>query len=325
MIMSHKLRAAVVGVGYLGTFHVQKYAAHSKVELVGVYDFNSEQALKVSHQFQVKKFETLEEMIGNVDLVTVAATTSAHYELVKFFLKNKIHVNVEKPIASTVKEAEELVMLAQSQKLKLAVGHIERFNPTILALRQMITFSDHIKSIELTRMGSFRARGSDVSVLFDLMIHDVDLMYWLAGIGHQSSPLKSVEVESFLGSGSCIVTPQIDTASVSCHLNNGIFANINVSRVHPSVHRGIRVVTDKFVFQANTGAMTLEKVSLNPSPQDRDDLILTSMQNIEKKDALQAETDAFINCVINDTKPVVSGEDGLRALLLVDLIEKKMS
>lgn len=299
-----KLRAAVVGVGYLGTFHAQKYTKNSNVQLVGVCDFSPAQADKVAAELGVAAIHKAQDLIGQVDLVTIAASTQSHYELAKLFLQNGIHVNVEKPITATIPQAEELVNLAQQKNLKLAVGHIERFNPAIIELRKHL---QDTKTIELTRLATYKARGADVSVLHDLMIHDMDLLFWLTGS----------EIESYIASGSKLISKELDTAQVAVKMKNGILVDINVSRVSANMQRWIRVTQKGSILFANTGSMEMEKCE----PGSGDTPVKITQWTVTKEDALQKETDAFIDAVMNNKPTAVTGLDGLKSLKAIEDIK----
>jgi predicted dehydrogenase len=299
-----KLRAAVVGVGYLGTFHAQKYTKNPHVQLMGVCDFTPAQADKVAAELGVAAIHRAQDLIGQVDLVTIAASTQSHHELAKLFLQNGIHVNVEKPITATLAQAEELVNLAQQKNLKLAVGHIERFNPSIEELKKHLK---NTKTIELTRLATYKARGADVSVLHDLMIHDMDLLYWLTGS----------EIESFIASGSKLISKELDTAQVAVKMKSGTMVYINVSRVAASMQRWIRATQKESVLYANTGSLELEK----SEPGSGDTPVKVTAWTVTKADALQKETDAFIDSVLNNTPVAVSGLDGLRSLKAIEEIK----
>lgn len=301
-----KLRAAVVGVGYLGNFHAQKYLNNSAVELVGVCDHFPQQADKVAAALGVKSFHSPQDLIGKVDLVTIAASTLSHYELAQIFLANGIHVNVEKPITATLEQAQDLLHLAQTKKLNLAVGHIERFNPSVIELKK------HLKKprfIELTRNAPYNLRGADVSVLHDLMIHDIDLLFALSGS----------EIESVEAFGSQLVSAELDIASASFRMKNGIRAMIHVSRVATQSQRSIRVVEDDFTLFVDSALHQFEKVQKGPGGEE---LTQVTRWSVDKADALQSETDAFIDSVVKKTKPPVTGEDGLKALQAVEQIRK---
>lgn len=307
-----KLRAAVVGVGYLGTFHAQKYLKNPHVQLQGVCDFSQAQADKVAGELGVVSFQKAQDLVGKVDLVTVAASTQSHYELAKLFLENGIHVNVEKPITATIPQAEELVSLAEKKNLKLAVGHIERFNPSILELKKHLR---HTKTLELTRLATYKARGADVSVLHDLMIHDMDLLYWLSGS----------EMESFTASGSKLISSELDTAQVAVKMKSGLMAYIHVSRVSSNMQRWIRATQKESVLFANTGTLELEKCEQECAPECEpgggDTPVKVTSWKVEKEDALQKETDAFIEAVMTNKPTAVQGLDGLKALRSIETIK----
>lgn len=298
------LRAAVVGVGYLGTFHAQKYTKNSHVKLVGVCDFSPAQADKVAAELGVASVHKAQDLIGQVDLVTIAASTQSHYELAKLFLQNGIHVNVEKPITATLPQAEELVNLAEQKKLKLAVGHIERFNPAILELKKHLK---EMQTLELTRLATYKARGADVSVLHDLMIHDMDLLYWLT----------ESEVESFTASGSKLVSKELDTAQVAVRMKSGVMVYIHVSRVSSNMQRWIRATQKNSILFANTGTMELEKCEAGEAEAP----VKVSSWTMTKEDALQKETDAFVDSVLNNKALAVTGLDGLKSLRAIEEIK----
>ncbi|WP_413581148.1 Gfo/Idh/MocA family protein [Bdellovibrio sp. HCB288] len=304
--MSNKLRGAVIGVGYLGNFHAQKYKNNPNVELIGVCDHFPAQADKIAAELGVKSFHRPQDLIGQVDLVTIAASTQSHYEVAKLFLENGIHVNVEKPITATVPQAEELLALAEKHKVKLAVGHIERFNPSVNELKKHMK---NVSTIELIRTAPYKARGADVSVLHDLAIHDMDLLFWLTGS----------EIESMICSGTKLISPELDTASISFKMKNGIHGIITVSRVSPVGQRSIRVVQDDCTIYANTGIHELEKVEKGAGG---DELTKITKWTVDKADALQKETDAFVDAVLNNKTPVVTGLDGLKALRAIEDIQK---
>ncbi|MGZ3746811.1 MAG: Gfo/Idh/MocA family protein [Pseudobdellovibrionaceae bacterium] len=304
--MTSQLRAAVVGVGYLGTFHAQKYAKNPQAQLIGVCDFNPAQAAKVAAELGVVAFQKAQDLIGKVDLVTVAATTQSHYEVAKLFLQNGIHVNVEKPITATIPQAEELVNLAQQKNLKLAVGHIERFNPSIVEFKKHLK---NTKTLEMTRLATYKARGADVSVLHDLMIHDMDLLYWLT----------DSEIESFTASGSKLISKELDTAQVAIKMKSGTMAYIHVSRVFSNIQRWLRATQQESILNANTGTLELEMSSGNGASAEAP--VKVTAWAVPKEDALQKETDAFIDSVLNNKPVAVSGLDGWKALKAIEGIK----
>ena len=303
--MSTKLRTAVIGVGYLGNFHAQKYKNIPEAALVAVCDFNASQAQKIGQDLKVS-FETdPKKLLGQVDAVTIAASTQSHFELAELFLKNGVHVLVEKPITATVEQAEKIISLAHKNKLKLSVGHIERFNPSIVDLASKM---EKPLSFELIRQGPYKARGADVSVLHDLMIHDLDLVHWLS-----RSEIQTVS----LATGSKLVSPTLDSAQVALKMKNVMSAFISVSRVAATPLRSLKILEKNQILFANTGTLELQKMS--PSQGGAEP---TSLQTwtVEKKDALQLETQAFVDSILKDQAPRVTGEDGLRALVAVEKI-----
>ena len=168
-----KLRTAVVGVGYLGRFHAQKHRALDGIELVGVCDQDGERSRSVAAEVGTQAFQDHRELLGKIDAVTIAATTAEHFALARFFLEHDVHVLVEKPMTRTSAEAAILTKLAEQRNLKLQVGHVERFNPALLAARESLTT---VRFIECHRLAPFKGRGADVNVILDVMIHDLDVI-----------------------------------------------------------------------------------------------------------------------------------------------------
>lgn len=305
-----KLRGAVVGVGYLGTFHAQKYKNNEHLELVGVFDQNADQAKKVAADLGVKVFANLDELKGAVDIATVACSTQSHFEVAKKLLQFGIHLNVEKPLTATLPQSEELIALAKSKSLMLTTGHIERFNPSLLEARKHL-LQNPLKQLHLIRRAPFKARGADVSVLHDLMIHDIDLMYWLTGS----------EVKSFQCSGAKILTKELDVASLSAVMENGTQVFISVSRVAPVTERSVRFEQEGQSLFVNSGTLDLEKVEASATALEPK----VTNWNVEKADALQAETNAFAAAVLGQAELLVTGQDGLKALKLVEAIQSRLS
>jgi len=301
-----KLRAAVVGVGYLGTFHAQKIKAHPEAELIGVCDFSKSQAEKVAASLQTEAFENPEDLLGQVDYVHIAASTQSHYDLAKIFLSEHIPVLVEKPIAATVAQAEELCELAEKQNTLLTVGHIERFNPAFTYLKERMS---GVSYLELNRLAPFRSRGADVSVLHDLTIHDIDLVNWLF-----ASSIESYEV-----SGRKLIKPTIDDVSVRLKLRNGAQVTINNSRVTPQIIRNFRSVNSNEVIFMNTA--TLEAEILKPT--DADPFHSVEKVQLAKADALALEADHFIQAIKGHKKPAITGREAALALRQVEDFVKK--
>lgn len=295
-----KLRAAVVGVGYLGRFHAQKYKAleaELPVELVGVCDLFKDQAEKVGAELGVRAFSNPRDLIGQVDLVTIATVTRAHFEMAQLFLENGIHCNVEKPMTVTVAESEILLRLAAQKNLKICVGHSERFNPAFQKARELIK-SPHV--IELTRHAPYKTRGADVSVIHDLMIHDLDLLRTLV-----PTELKLVDAQ-----GGKLISPSLDWAQAVFEFGGGRRALISVSRVAPVMTRSLRILAghESVLCDLQTGDVQWAQFQNPEAP------VIQTM-NAGKGDNLLSETRAYLQAVLgHEPNLAVPGVDGLRAM-----------
>ena len=304
-----KLRAAVVGVGYLGTFHAQKYKALSEkkemnLEFVGVCDLSASQVEKVAQELGVLPFARPELLVGKVDAVTIATITPTHYELAKFFLENKIHVNVEKPICLKTSEAEYLVKLAKLNGLSLCVGHSERFSPVFCELK---AYLPKPQFLEFNRYAPFKMRGSDVSALHDLMIHDLDLM-----LSMDSSPFRLVTAQA-----GKMVTKAYDWCSATFEFKSGLKAQINCSRLSKTMVRSIRAIDARHIWTANLQTGDLEQTMVVESI---DAPVAFETKQLGRGDNLLTETEAFLNLIQKKPTLAVTGEEGLKALDCVEQI-----
>lgn len=312
------VRAAVIGVGYLGKFHAQKYKALDTAELVVVCDVNETQGRAVAEEAGATWYPSYKDIIGLVDVVTIATPTSTHFEVAKFFLENGVHVHVEKPMTATVAEGRELVKLAAERNLKLQVGHVERFNSAFISARERLKAP---KYLEAHRLAPFKPRGVDVDVVLDLMIHDLDVVLTLVG---------PAEVKRISAVGTPVLTKVVDIASARIEFSTGAVANLTASRVSQTGMRKLRV------FQPNQylsidfagGEIHLtEKIgewSFDDQGQVNIDNLPLSFDSwsMEKSDALLAETRSFVDSVLKNQPSVVSGQDGLRALELAEQIRE---
>jgi len=313
-----KIRSAVVGVGHLGRFHAQKHKMVEGVELIGVCDLFEEQVKKVASELGVAAFTRPEDLIGKVDAVTIAASTPAHFALVELFLKNKVHVLVEKPIASTSKEAEHLCALAEKNELKFQVGHVERFNPAFQSAREKITKP---LFIECHRLAPFKVRSVEVDVVLDLMIHDLDVV--LSLMNSEPTTVSAV--------GTPVLTKKLDIVNARVEFESGAVANLTASRVSQNSQRKFRVFQPNqylsIDFQGGevnlltkTGEWGEGHAGGNfadlPIPLEHEQF------SLEKGDALLEETKAFMEAIREDRAVQVSGRDGLRALSLAERIIK---
>ncbi|MCB0394668.1 MAG: Gfo/Idh/MocA family oxidoreductase [Bdellovibrionales bacterium] len=304
-------RIGVVGVGYLGRFHAQKYSANSQCDFVGVYDSSPERATEIGKELACGVFLDLNDMLHKVDGVSIAASTKAHFEIGKFFLSHGKHVLLEKPIAENSSQAEELCKIAQEKKLVLQVGHIERFNPTYLKAKELLSNPVYA---EFNRSAPFRARGADVNVIFDVMIHDIDLML---DVFSGEPKIKSV-------SGRSIVSQDIDQCRVEFEFESGTRAVIIGDRTHPEVQRSILFHQKDGSVLANLAKnQVLHSKRVGEYPSSSEPLSVVDLP-IEKVDALQMETESFVDCVLNGKSPRVSGIDGLRALKFAERVQQEL-
>lgn len=310
--MSSPVRCAVVGVGYLGRFHAQKYKLIDDAKLIGVCDASPERAKVVADELGVEAFTDYRDLVGRVDAVTVASTTRTHYEVAKFLLQNGIHVNVEKPMTVTIEEGEELVRLARERGLKLQVGHVERFNTALQAAKDKLGVP---LFIECHRLAPFKPRGVDVDVVLDLMIHDLDVILSLV-----KSPVKSVSAV-----GTPVLTKIVDIANARIEFESGTIANVTSSRVSQNATRKFRVFqTQQYLsIDFGTGEVNLTTKTADEWKDDQVPLEFESW-NLEKGDALLEETRSFVQAVKTGGPVVVSGEDGLVALRLAGQIQNEI-
>jgi len=297
-----KLRCAVIGVGYLGKFHAQKYAALPDCELVAVVDSNPASAQMVAEQNGTKPLTDYHELLGQVDAVSIVVPTSLHFQVAKDFLEAGAHVLVEKPITVTVEEADELIRIAKEKNLRLMVGHLERFNAALLGLDLT---HDKPLFIESHRLAPFNPRANDVSVVLDLMIHDIDIIL----------DIVDSEVERMDAKGVTVLTNDADIANARITFKSGCVANVTASRVSLKVERKMRMFMPNAYVSVDFQNRVLakhckgEKEMFPGVPE-----ILSEESVFENGDALMEEIKHFVACVRNGTEPLVSGVAGRRAL-----------
>lgn len=296
------LRAAVVGVGYLGRYHAQKYAGMPDVTLAAVVDIDAKRVRQVGAELGVPAFTDRGRLAGRVDLASVAVPTRGHFAVARDLLDAGIHVLVEKPICAAAGEARALIALAERRNLTLQVGHLERFNPVMQALRGRVTTP---RFIEAYRVSPFRARGTDVSVVMDLMIHDIDLILDLV-----RAPIERIDAN-----GVSVLSSAIDVANARILFAGGCVANVTASRVSFKQERRMRLFQDDAYLSVDFDSHQLD-VRRKTAPSAPDGLpgIDSEQVRTEAGDALAAEIRAFADSVRYGTDPLVGGRDGLRAL-----------
>ena len=297
------IKVAVIGVGYLGRFHTEKYSHMDDVDLVGVVDINEKRSIEIANEFGTRPYSDYRDIIDVVDAVSIAVPTSAHRDVARPFLERGIAVLLEKPMASDLNEAKDILSSANRGSALLQVGHLERFNPVILKLSKSI---DRPMFIEAHRISPFTSRGGDVDVILDLMIHDIDIILSVV-----DSEISSVEVV-----GVPVLTKRIDIASARIHFASGCIANITASRVSADIMRKIRIFQpDSYV------SIDYAKKSVDIYKMDSDKHIVHNYLKISEPDALEAEIKSFVNAVINNKKPDVDGMAGVRAMQVVQMLK----
>jgi predicted dehydrogenase len=296
------LRTAVIGVGYLGRFHAQKYAQSAASQLIAVVDANAEAARRVAAELSVEACTHIDEVLDRVDAISIAVPTPLHFAIGRAAIERGVHVLMEKPIALTVEEADGLVELARSKGCVLQVGHLERFNPAVMAA------VDRLKTprfVESHRLAPFKQRGTDVSVVLDLMIHDIDLIQELVG-----EPIESIDAV-----GATVFSGETDIVNARLRFRGGCVANTTASRVSLKQERKIRIFQDDAYLSIDMQQKILTVVrKKDESPVESPAQVSIEEESFDQGDALLAEIEAFLRAIREGSEPVVTGEDGLRAL-----------
>jgi predicted dehydrogenase len=305
-----RLRAAVVGVGYLGRFHAEKYAAHPDVELVGVVDVDGERARSVAGELGTTGATDHRALLGHIDCASVAVPTQFHHAVARELLEAGVDVLVEKPLATTIAEGRVLVDLAARGARVLQVGHLERFNPALLALDGILT---QPRFIECHRLAPFSERGTDVDVVLDLMIHDLDVILSITG-----STVRSVEAV-----GVPVLTPTVDIANARLRFANGCIANVTASRVSMKRERKLRIFQPDAYVAVDFGERRVLICRREPLPDGQASLTVEERE-VPDADPLETEIDAFLHAVRHREAPAVSGSDGLKALEVAQMIRDSL-
>lgn len=300
--MSADIRTAVIGVGYLGRFHAQKYARLPGSRLVAVVDSREPIRQAVAAELGTAALADHRELLGRVDAVSIVTPTPAHFPIAREFLEAGAHVLVEKPVTETVAQARELIEVAQRRGLLLQVGHLERFNAAVLAAEAHLS---QPRFIECQRLAPFKERGTDVNVVLDLMIHDIDIVQSIVG-----APLETIDAV-----GTPVFSGAVDIANARLRFANGCVANVTASRVSLKTERKLRVFRDDAYVSIDLQQKILTVIRKRATPPGAGELPVTiEEQSFEQGDALRAEIASFLDCIRSGQRPVVDGEDGLRAL-----------
>ena len=327
--MDKKLRIGLVGVGHLGTFHLKLLNEIKTANLIGFYDIDLEKARKISDEYNVRAYNSLESLLEDVEALSIVTPTNLHYSVAKIALEKGKHVFIEKPFTETIPQAKELISISEKNNLKIQIGHIERFNPAILSLE---SYNLQPLFIESHRLDQFKPRGVDVAVVLDLMIHDIDLILSL---------VKS-QVDRVEANGVAIISDSVDIANARITFKSGVVANVTASRISQKKMRKMRIFQKDAYISIDFQQGFSEVFRLADENEKSNDLavnlgqiekgkvkrnIVYEQPEIKEVNALKYELELFIDSVINDKPPVVSALDGLHALevaeMILDQIEKQ--
>ena len=314
------LKAGVLGAGHLGKIHLRLLKESDKYELVGFYDPNKDNAAKIAAEFGYKAFDTIQELIDAVDVVDIVTPTLSHHDCAIQVIESKKHVFIEKPISNTVQEAEEIVSLANKNNIKGQVGHVERFNPAFIAVKNKINSP---MFIETHRLAEFNPRGTDVPVVLDLMIHDIDAIL---------SVVQS-KVTNVSASGVSVISETPDIANARLEFENGCVANLTSSRISLKNMRKSRFFQKDAYISVDFLEKKCEVVKMKDAPETPGDfdMILQNAEGVKKQiyfdnptidanNAILDELEAFADSINNNTTPVVTLEDGTEALRIAHQI-----
>ena len=319
-----KPKIGVVGAGHLGKHHIKHLSNHKGVDFVGVFDTNEDSLKNICDEFSVKPLQSLEELISLCEAVNIVTPTNTHFDIARKFLNQKKDVFIEKPLTNTVEEALSLINLAKTNECIIQVGHIERFNPTINKLKELV---DNPHYIEIERLAPFQARGTEVPVVLDLMVHDIDLILEMV-----NSPLESVQA-----SGAKMMSNSIDVAHAHIKFQNGVVANLKSSRIAQNYVRKIRTYQKNFYSITDLMIPQIELYGLKHHNAFSKELksqeveTNTGLKTLyyekfipENKDALLEEINDFIHCINTRSKPNVDGQAGANALEIALQIENEI-
>lgn len=315
MAENDKIRVAAIGVGSLGRHHARNYAelaAEGRVELVGICDTSAETAAEIATAHGCASFADWRDLLRKVDAVSIATPTETHCEIACAFLENGVHVLVEKPIALTLDEADEMIAAADRSGAKLMVGQLERYNPAMVALRPHVTQPLYF---EIHRVSPFPNRSLDVDVVLDVMIHDLDAIQWLVGEDMKVSEIRAVGIP--------VISDKVDAANARIEFENGAVANITASRIGTEKIRKTRFYQTEAYVVLDYATKFASLTSLNPDAAHPLAGISINRLDINDIEPLRAEITAFLDAIEKNTPPPITGDDGRRALkLAVGVLER---
>ncbi|HBX42845.1 MAG TPA: UDP-N-acetyl-D-glucosamine dehydrogenase [Deltaproteobacteria bacterium] len=306
------LRVGVIGVGYLGRLHAQKIASFDDVDFIGVCDTDGERGRSVAEEFGTSFLGDTRSLLQQVDAVSIAVPTTAHFRVARDAMRAGVHVLLEKPIAASVREGRALVREASARRLVFQIGHLERFNPAVLSAASVLK---EPRFIECHRLGTFGGRGTDVDVVLDLMIHDIDLI-----LSFVRSPVARISAV-----GVPVISPNVDIANARLTFANGCVANVTASRVSMRKQRKIRIFQEDAYVSMDFVENNIQ-IFRRMFPQGPEGLpeITGEILETEKGDPLRDEIRSFVDCARTGSAPRVSGAEGLAALEVAFRILRKM-
>ena len=325
MNMNQKTNVGVIGVGHLGHHHTKHYSRLKNANLIGVYDVDQKRCVEIAAKFKTSSFDSMEKLLNEVEAVSIVTPTRYHKNVAEICIKNGKHVFIEKPITKTVKEADELLALADKNNTLIQVGHIERLNPALLPLAD---FDINPKFIEVQRLAPYMSRGTDVPVVLDLMIHDIDLV-----LAFVNSPVKHIHA-----SGVSIMTDSVDMANARIRFENGTVASITSSRVAKDRVRKVKVfqqdlyITIDFLIGLTEVYKVMDADQTDPAAimsaplesNGKHRQIFYEKPEIKKQDAMKMELENFVKSVQGKSKPIVDGLAGRNALDVAIQIHDKI-
>jgi len=320
--MAKNIKYGFIGVGHLGNYHIQQIQKIKHVEIVGCYDSNGNHCQSVADNYKIIPFNDVQELLELCDAVSVATPASHHFNVTKNALESNCHVFIEKPIAHDIKQAEQLHLLSKKYDKLIQVGHIERFNPVYKYFKK--TFPSP-KFIEAHRLAPFNVRGTDVNVILDLMIHDIDLVLSL---------LKKTKIKNIDANGVNILSDSTDLANARIEFENNLIVNLTASRISSKKMRKMRIFESDKYSSLNFDAFTVDTYSFKKHKDLINEKILFEFENkavslesaqLEANNALYEELDAFINSIFYSTKVVVGASEAILALEVALQIEKKIN
>ncbi len=320
------LKIGVLGVGHLGKIHLKCIRNIKDYKLMGFYDTNEEKARAVEDEFGIPRYHNYPELIDDCEVISIVTPTSSHYEYARAAITHSRHVFIEKPLVNNTSEAEDLIKLAEEAEVKVQVGHVERFNPAFLTIKNKI---ENPMFIEAHRLSDFNPRGLDVPVIYDLMIHDIDII-----LGVVNSPIKRISA-----SGVPVISDTPDIANARIEFDNGAVANLTASRISMNKMRKIRFFQrDAFIKvdflnkqcemirMQNAGDPVAENGFRTVSfPGLKDKNINIYRPAVPETNAIQTELQYLHDAIVNDTQPIVSINDGYNALFVAQKIMEKVN